>query len=57
MTRRRDDILAGLPVTTYDVLIAGGGITGAGVVRDAAGRGLRCLLVEKRDFASGTSSK
>ncbi len=57
MTRRRADILAGLSSTTYDVLIVGGGITGAGVVRDAAGRGLRCLLVEKGDFASGTSSK
>ncbi|HEV8001114.1 MAG TPA: glycerol-3-phosphate dehydrogenase/oxidase [Planctomycetaceae bacterium] len=57
MKRRRADILAGLSATTYDVLIVGGGITGAGVVRDAAGRGLRCLLVEKQDFASGTSSK
>lgn len=40
-----------------DVLIAGGGIVGAGVARDAAMRGLRVLLVERRDFAEGTSSR
>jgi glycerol-3-phosphate dehydrogenase len=57
MTRRRAEILAGLAASTYDVLIVGGGITGAGIVRDAAGRGLRCLLIDKGDFASGTSSK
>ncbi len=41
----------------YDVLIIGGGITGAGVALDAASRGLRTALVERDDFASGTSSK
>ncbi len=40
-----------------DILIAGGGIVGAGVARDAAMRGLRVLLVERRDFAEGTSSR
>jgi glycerol-3-phosphate dehydrogenase len=40
-----------------DLLIVGGGITGAGVLRDAATRGLRALLVERDDFASGTSSR
>ncbi|RIL02340.1 MAG: hypothetical protein DCC71_16600 [Proteobacteria bacterium] len=40
-----------------DVLVIGGGIVGAGVLRDAASRGLRALLVEKADFASGTSSR
>lgn len=40
-----------------DLLVVGGGITGAGVARDAALRGLSTVLVEKRDFASGTSSK
>ncbi len=39
----------------FDVLIIGGGITGAGVALDAAARGLRVALVERRDFASGTS--
>lgn len=42
---------------TFDVLVVGGGITGAGVALDAASRGLRVALVERRDLASGTSSK
>jgi glycerol-3-phosphate dehydrogenase len=42
---------------SFDVLVIGGGITGAGVALDAAARGLRTALVERRDFASGTSSK
>jgi glycerol-3-phosphate dehydrogenase len=41
----------------FDAVIIGGGVTGAGIARDAAHRGLRVALVEKRDFASGTSSK
>lgn len=41
----------------FDLLVIGGGITGAGVARDAAMRGLKVALVEKDDFASGTSSK
>jgi len=41
----------------YDLIVVGGGITGAGVARDAALRGLSTLLLEKRDFASGVSSK
>lgn len=42
---------------SFDVVIVGGGITGAGVAVDAAARGLRTALVERNDFASGTSSK
>ena len=41
----------------FDCLIVGGGITGAGVAREAALRGLRVALLEARDFASGTSSR
>ena len=41
----------------FDVLVVGGGITGVGVALDAASRGLRTALVERDDFASGTSSK
>ena len=41
----------------FDLLVIGGGIVGAGVARDAAQRGLRTLLVEQHDFASGTSSR
>ncbi len=40
-----------------ELLVVGGGITGAGVLRDAASRGLRAVLVERGDFASGTSSR
>src|SRR5579875_4066437 len=41
----------------FDVAVIGGGIAGAGVAADAASRGLSVLLVEKDDFASGTSSR
>ncbi len=48
---------AALESGVFDVLVIGGGITGAGVARDAAMRGLRVAIVEKGDWASGTSSK
>ena len=48
------DAIASEPL---DLLIIGGGITGAGTARDAAMRGLRTALVERDDFASGTSSR
>jgi heterodisulfide reductase subunit A-like polyferredoxin len=41
----------------YDILVIGGGATGAGVAVDAAARGLKTCLVEKYDFSSGTSSR
>lgn len=47
---------AALPTERYDLLILGGGITGAGVALDAALRGFRVALIDKGDFASGTSS-
>jgi glycerol-3-phosphate dehydrogenase len=53
----RADALTSLASEQFDVLVIGGGITGAGVALDAASRGLRTALVEKDDFASGTSSK
>ena len=42
--------------TTFDLLVVGGGINGTGIARDAAGRGLRVLLVEQDDLAAHTSS-
>jgi glycerol-3-phosphate dehydrogenase len=54
---RREDSLRRLADEHFDVLVIGGGITGAGVALDAASRGLKTALVEKNDFASGTSSK
>ena len=53
----RHQAIQSLSATAFDVLIIGGGITGAGVARDAAMRGLRVALVEQGDFASGTSSR
>ena len=53
----REEALSRLATGSFDVLVVGGGITGAGVALDAASRGLRTALVEKDDFASGTSSK
>lgn len=53
----RDRALARLAAGTFDVLVIGGGITGAGIARDAALRGLSVALVERDDFAGGTSSR
>lgn len=54
--RRKEDI-AFLKDQTFDVLIIGGGITGAGIALDGASRGLKVALIEKADFAFGTSSR
>jgi glycerol-3-phosphate dehydrogenase len=47
----------GKPNEPWDVIVVGGGITGAGIVAEAARIGLKALLVEAQDFASGTSSR
>lgn len=57
MTDRPRTPVAALAGEAFDVLVIGGGIVGAGVARDAAARGLRVLLVERADFASGTSGR
>jgi glycerol-3-phosphate dehydrogenase len=54
-TRARN--LEALAREPFDLLVIGGGITGAGIARDAALRGFRVALVERRDFAAGTSSR
>src|SRR5207249_2561205 len=54
---RRGDALAGLSERSFDVLVVGGGIVGAGVLLEATLRGYRAALVERNDFASGTSSR
>src|SRR3954452_18280879 len=53
----RSQALAALDRDTFDIVVVGGGITGAGVAFDAATRGYSVALVEKADFASGTSSR
>ena len=55
--RERGAMLGRLATERFDVLVIGGGITGAGAALDAASRGLRVALVEARDLASGTSSR
>lgn len=57
MTETRENTLHRLGHETFDLLIIGGGITGAGIALDAAARGIKTALVEKGDFASGTSSR
>jgi glycerol-3-phosphate dehydrogenase len=53
----RSDAVAALRSERFDVVVVGGGITGAGVALDAATRGYSVALVEKADYASGTSSR
>ena len=53
----RPKIITDIAYPTYDLVVIGGGITGAGIALDAATRGLKTLLLEKQDFASGTSSR
>src|SRR4029079_7888987 len=53
----RAEALRRLADDPFDVLVVGAGVTGAGTALDAASRGLRTALVERDDFASGTSSK
>ncbi|HEY3959324.1 MAG TPA: glycerol-3-phosphate dehydrogenase/oxidase [Solirubrobacteraceae bacterium] len=53
----RSQALAALSRSEFDVVVVGGGITGAGVALDAASRGYSVALLERADFASGTSSR
>lgn len=53
----REQVLPELVKQDWDLIVVGGGITGAGVILEAAKRGWRCLLLEQNDFAWGTSSR
>ena len=55
--KERASTIERLSHTEYDLVIVGGGITGAGVARDAASRGMSVALLEQADFSSGTSSR
>ena len=55
--QRRPQVLQELEEKEFDLIIIGGGITGAGILLDASTRGLSSILIEQKDFASGTSSK
>ena len=55
---RRDEVLREIGTSKeWDVLVIGGGATGLGAALEAASRGYRTLLIEKHDFAKGTSSR
>ncbi|MBF7731405.1 glycerol-3-phosphate dehydrogenase/oxidase [Pseudomonas sp. N040] len=53
----REKVLPELAERDWDLIVVGGGISGAGILREAARRGWSCLLLEQRDFAWGTSSR
>ena len=53
----RDDIINRMKETHYDVIVIGGGVTGAGVAREAAMRDLKVALIDMQDFSAGTSSR
>lgn len=57
MMRREDHLKKAQETTVYDIIIIGGGATGAGAALDAASRGLKVLLLEQQDFGKGTSSR
>ena len=56
-TLKREQVKTRLRDEEYDVVIIGGGITGAGIALDASQRGMKVALVEMQDFAQGTSSR
>lgn len=56
-SKKRTDVLQSLHNQSFDLLVVGGGITGAGIALDATTRGMKTVLVEMQDFAAGTSSR
>ena len=57
MSLSREALWQQLPQTEWDIIVVGGGITGAGVAREAARTGAKVLLIEQKDYAFGTSSR
>ncbi|MBU3916713.1 FAD-dependent oxidoreductase, partial [bacterium] len=57
MQESREDLLKKIKRENWDIIVVGGGITGAGILREAVRRNLKVLLLEQRDFAWGTSSR
>ncbi len=55
--QQREAAIAALSTEEFDILVIGGGVTGAGIALDAATRGLKVALVESQDYAAGTSSR
>lgn len=57
MTEQRKNLWRQIAATDWDIIVVGGGITGAGVAREAARTGSKVLLIDQRDYAFGTSSR
>lgn len=55
--KSRDETFALVPLREFDLIVIGSGIVGAGIAQDAASRGLSVIIIDKDDFASGTSSR
>lgn len=55
--KNRTSVISNISNTSFDVIVIGGGITGAGIALDATSRGLKVALIEMQDFAAGTSSR
>ncbi|MFL5753543.1 MAG: glycerol-3-phosphate dehydrogenase/oxidase [Bacteroidia bacterium] len=56
-SKNREALIQQLNASSFDLLVIGGGITGAGIALDASARGLKVALIEMQDFASGTSGR
>ncbi|PLR96769.1 glycerol-3-phosphate dehydrogenase/oxidase [Bacillus sp. T33-2] len=54
---KRNEIIGKMTAETFDILVIGGGITGAGIALDAAARGIKIALLDMQDFSAGTSSR
>lgn len=54
---KREEVKTSLKSKEFDIVVIGGGITGAGIALDAASRGLSVAVIEKQDYAAGTSSR
>ncbi|MDD5448558.1 MAG: glycerol-3-phosphate dehydrogenase/oxidase [Actinomycetota bacterium] len=57
MQKTREEVLENLKSKSYDILVIGGGVTGAAIARDTVMRGFTCACIDKGDWASGTSSR
>ncbi len=55
--KNRQAIISEMSTSSFDIIVIGGGITGAGIALDASSRGLKVALIEMQDFAAGTSSR
>ncbi len=56
-SKNRQDLIKRISTSSFDLLVIGGGITGAGIALDASARGLKVVLLDMQDFAAGTSSR